>query len=392
MMDKKVLYFGLLLLSSCSIKNKYGIIPYTRPVDTTSRTDSTADIRLDTSRLQLINNTGQWDASVQAYEDLQYDKYLTRYSGWNGGDGNYSHVINDTTTLWTFQDSFIGTIDSSRNRDPALNKFVRNAGVLQYNNSVQSFVQLNQGTLNNSKTWIMYDGLESNDTKELYWPGDGHVVNGQFQLLLGHLVYNASGGLDHPGTDVAVFSIPDMTLQQVIKNKANGDISYDAGIFDDDDGYTYIYGNTQNFLAYDMHVARVPNHDLTAPWQFLTANGWADNPDNYYVLEDAQTLPNIIKKNNKYYLVSQANLYGHQIYLWQSNSPIGPFTNKKAIYYIPDFTWGVTYNTTLHQSLSTQGELVIAYNTNPNDFAANFNAAGSADFYRPHVVRLFGWQ
>ncbi|ANI89638.1 hypothetical protein A9P82_10275 [Arachidicoccus ginsenosidimutans] len=391
-MKRISLYILILSAASCSLKNEYGIAPYHRPVDTASNNDSTVDIRNDTTILKQIQNTGQWDASVQAYEDLQYDAYLTRYSGWNGGDGNYSHVINDTTTLWTFQDSFIGTIDNTRNRDPALNKFVRNAAALQYNKSLQSFVQLNQGTLNNSKTWLMYDNLESNDTKELYWAGDGHVVNGKFQLLLGHLVYNNSGGLDHPGTDLAVFSIPDMALEQVIKNKVNGDISYDAGIFDDDDGYTYIYGNTQNFLAYDLHIARAPDHDLTANWQFLTANGWADNPDNYTVLEDAQTLPNIIKKNNKYYMISQGAVYGHQIYLWESNSPTGPFTNRRTIYYIPDFSWGVTYNTTLHQSLSTQGELVIAYNTNPNDFAANFNAPGSADLYRPHFVRLYNWE
>ncbi|MDE1192987.1 MAG: DUF5005 domain-containing protein [Arachidicoccus sp.] len=391
-MKRVSLYISVLLISSCSLKNEYGIAPYHRPVDTTSNNDSAVDLRTDTSILRLLPNTGKWDASVQAYEDLQYDKYLTRYSGWNGGDGNYSHVINDTTTLWTFQDSFIGTIDGARNRDPALNKFVRNAAALQYNKSVESFVQLNQGTLNNSKTWLMYDNLESNDTKELYWPGDGHILNGKLQLLLGHLVYNSSGGLDHPGTDLAVFSTPDMALEQVIKNKVIGDISYDGGIFDDDDGYTYIYGNTQNFLAYDLHIARAPNHDLTANWQFLTANGWADNPDNYTVLEDAQTLPNIIKKNNKYYIISQGAVYGHQIYLWESTSPTGPFTNRRTIYYIPDFSWGVTYNTTLHQSLSTQGELVIAYNTNPNDFAANFNAAGSADLYRPHFVRLYNWQ
>jgi len=160
---------GIIILISCK-KNDYGIAPYTRPVSSIVPGSSNS-IFDDTTRLRFIPNDGNWDPHALVYEDLQYDAYLTRFAGWNGGDGNYSHLLPDSTILWTFQDSFFGTITSNRNRNPSTNAFVRNAGVIQKNRSTSNFTQLNQGNLNNSQTWIQYDNLVSNDTKQIYWPG-----------------------------------------------------------------------------------------------------------------------------------------------------------------------------------------------------------------------------
>jgi hypothetical protein len=217
-------------------------------------------------------------------------------------------------------------------------------------------------------------------------------VNGTFQVLLSHSVYDTSGGLDFSSIDLAIFSLPDMTLQKIIKNKYVGEINFDSNIFDGDDGYTYIYGNESAYLSNKLHIARVSNHDLTANWQFLTNSGWADVPDSYFVLQDSQTLPNIVKGNNQYYLVSQEWGYGHQIFIWEANSPTGPFTNRRTLYLIPDNSKVLTYNMTVHSALSEEGELVIAYNINPVNFADNFNAPGSADLYRPYFVRIKNWQ
>ncbi len=381
---------GIIILISCK-KNDYGIAPYTRPVSSIVPGSSNS-IFDDTTRLRFIPNDGNWDPHALVYEDLQYDAYLTRFAGWNGGDGNYSHLLPDSTILWTFQDSFFGTITSNRNRNPSTNAFVRNAGVIQKNRSTSNFTQLNQGNLNNSQTWIQYDNLVSNDTKQIYWPGGGHVLNGTFQILLGHMSYNTSGGLDFASVDLAIYSLPGMTLQKVIKNKYMGGVNFDSNIYDDADGYTYIYGNTSASFSYKLQVARVPNHDLTANWQYLTKNGWADNYDGNFVLQDSQTLPNIVKSGSKYYLVSQGWGYGHEIFIWESPSPTGPFTNRRTIYMIPNNQKVVTYNMTVHSALAEEGELVIAYNINPISFGDNFNLAGSADLYRPYFVRIKNWQ
>lgn len=382
---------GSTLFAFSCTKNDYGIAPYKRPSSLPQ--DSTKkSIFDDTTRLKLITNVGNWDANVSAYEDLQYDKYLTRYSGWNGGDGNYSHLLSDSTILWTFQDSFIGVVDNTRNRPPDQNVFVRNAGILQKKGDMNSFIQLNLGSLNNSQTWIQYDNLPSNDTKEIYWPGGGHVVNGTFQVLLAHSSYNTSGGLDFSSVDLGIFSLPDMTLQKVIKNKYVGIMNFDSNIYDDADGYTYIYGNEGAYLSNKLHVARVANHDLSGNWQFLTNSGWSDTPDSYFIIQDSQTLPNVIKDGSTYYLISQEWGYGRNIFIWSGSTPAGPFTNRRTIYQIPDNSKVVTYNMTVHTALSEEGELVIAYNNNPKSFADNFNATGSADLYRPYFVRLRNWK
>lgn len=343
---------------------------------------------LDTRSSYQPNNG--WVGSAQVFTDLEYNNYLTRYTGWNGGDGCYSLLLPNNNVLWTFQDSFFGDVDPNRNRNPNNNSFRRNAGILQYNKSLSSFVQLNTGIGKNSQTWIMYDNLPANDDQELYWPGDAQVKNNTVQVLLSHLVYNSSGGLDHPGTDLAIFSLPNMTLTQVIKNKFVGNTTYDGGLLTDSDGYTYMYGGDGN----GVKVARAANNDLTSAWQFYTNNGWQSTPDNRVVMTDNASIPNVFKEGSKYYFVTRnPNIYlSKEVYIYEATSPVGPWTNKRTIYVEPPITNVVTYNASLHQELSREGELVLSYNTNPTSFWDNFNAPGSADKYRPYFVRIYNWK
>lgn len=363
----------------------------TTPITQETHTGSTTQQWTFTqdTRAQYLSNNG-WTGGIQVFSDLEYNAYLTRSAGWNGGDGCYSLLLPDNTVLWTFQDSFFGTVDNDRNRNPANNAFRRNAGALEVNKSTSSFVQLNSGTLNNSQTWIQYDNLPGNDNAELYWPGDAQVKGNTVQVLLSHLKYNSSGGLDHPGTDLGIFSLPGMTLTQVIKNKFTGNTTYDGGLLTDADGYTYLYGGTDNGVA----VARAANNDLTSAWQFYTGSGWQSAPDATVILADKASVPNVFKNGSKYYFVTRdPNIYiSKNVYIYESTSPIGPWTNKRILYVEPDITGVLTYNGSLHQELSREGELVFSYNTNPVNFGDNFNAPGSADKYRPYFVRIYNWQ
>lgn len=343
--------------------------------------------------LVLIPNEGKWESYLKVYSDTNYNNYLTRYSGWNGADGCYSTLLPDGSLLWTFQDSFFGDVTPDRARVD--NTFARNAGILQKDRSLTSFVQLNAGSGKNSETWIKYPG-NTNNTDDLYWPGRTHVRDNKVQVPMGHMHLNAANGeLEHASTDVAILSLPDLALENIVLNvdttKSTG---YDSGSFDDADGYSYMYGTENQWLSTILHVARVPNHDFTAKWEYLTDNGWADKPDGHSIASDI-TEPNVFKDGNKYYLVSQQIIYGQDIYIYESSSPIGPWTNKRTLYRIPDKYDGtdiLTYNASVHPGLSQKGELVISYNINPRDFWSNFNNPGSADRYRPYFVRVFGWK
>lgn len=341
-------------------------------------------------RLQLLQNNGKWNPAVTVYSDLDYNDYLTRYQGWNGGDGCYSVLLPDGRLLWSFQDSFFGQVSADRNRTN--NVMLRNAAHLQLDTSLQSFVQLNPGSGNASQTWIKY-GTAPED-QDWYWPGAGQVYNNKVQMLLSHVKKTGSGTWDfaHVSTDLAIFDLPSMQLNQLIQDK---DVlsNYSAGSMKAPDGYTYMYSTENGFLTSSMYVARAANHDLTGTWEYYNGTGWSTTPVKYNVCNDISQ-PNVFYKNGKYYLVSQQIIFGLDIYILESNTPVGPWTNKRTLYHIPDqYSVGfISYNSFVHHALSREGELVISYNINPTDFSTNFNSPGSADRYRPYFVRVFNWQ
>ncbi|MGQ8335001.1 DUF5005 domain-containing protein [Sunxiuqinia sp. A32] len=344
------------------------------------------------SSLVLIPNNGEWDSNVKVYEATEYNDFLTRYEGWNGGDGCYSVLLPNGDILWTFQDSFFGHIESNRSRVD--NTFVRNAAFIQQDMSLDDIVQLNPGQGNQAETWTKYAG--SADDEDWYWTGDSHVHNGKLQVLMGHITTTGNGAWDFKqvSTDVGVFSLPDLTLEKIVKDVDKSSVPYSSGLFDASDGYTYLYGNENGYLTSYLRIARVQAGDLTSPWEYLTKSGWSQVRDDHYILQNV-TVPNVFEKDGKYYLVSQEIIFGRDIYIWEAPSPIGPWTNKRTIYKIPEkYTHPefITYNSTIHAHLSKEGELVLAYNINPTDFWSNFNNPGSADRYRPYFVRIYNWE
>jgi hypothetical protein len=348
--------------------------------------------------LVLIPNTGKWNDKVTVFEDTLYNSYLTRYSGWNGGDGCVSTALPDGSLLWSFQDSFFGEVTADRARKD--NVFVRNAGFVQVGKSTSSYVQLNPvGGDGKAKTWILVPGATDGD-KDLYWGGPAQVLGNDVQMVVGHLQLNGSGVLIHQSTDVAIFSLPGMQQKSIIQKKYIGDLPFDASLFKAADGYTYMY-TTESFgiCASRLYVARAANNDITGDWEFYTKSGWTKtqpaNADLQPILTANATQPNVFEHNGKYYLVSQTTCYGLDINIWESGSPFGPFTNQRTIYHIPEKYDGkeiITYNAAVHPALSRHGELVVSYNINPIDFWSNFNNPGSADRYRPYFVRIFNWQ
>lgn len=349
--------------------------------------------------LVLIPNTGEWEQGLMVFHDTVYNNYLTRYSGWNGGDGCVSIPLPNGNVVWSFQDSFFGEVRPDRARVD--NVFVRNAGFIQIGRSTapSSYIQLNPtGSNGKAATWVTVPGATNGDEK-LYWGGPAQVLGNEVQMVMGQL-HLIGGVLEHQSTDVAVFTLPDMQQKQIIQQKYNGKLPFDASLFKCNDGYTYMY-TSENFgiCASHVYVARAANNDITGDWEFYTKNGWSKtNPaseDLLTILDDNATQPNVFEKNGKFYLVSQTTCYGRDIRIWESGSPAGPFINGRTLYRIPaKYTLPefITYNAVVHHAISRHGELVISYNINPTDFWSNFNNPGSADRYRPYFVRVFNWE
>src|SRR5690606_13874998 len=108
----------------------------------------------------------------------------------------------------------------------------------------------------------------------------------------------------------------------------------------------------------------------------------------------------------KYYMISQDIGFltcgmGRDIYSWESDSPEGPFVNKKLLYTIEDKYEGeylVTYNATAHPEFMKNNELLISYNVNGfdnddstpcvNECQDAFADRRNADGYRPKFIRV----
>jgi hypothetical protein len=351
-------------------------------------------------QLELIPNTGGWESEFTVYHDLSYNKFLTRSSGWNGGDGCVTTELPDGSLLWSFQDSFFGLIDNNRSRSN--NTFARNAGFIQKNKSLYSYVQLNPGTNENTDTWVRYPGANANDDDKWYWGGPSQVINNEVQMLMGQIQPAQFAGV-HVSTDIAIFDT-EMNFKELIQDKYVGELAWDGSIFKADDGYTYMYTQKNyGICAAKIYVARVPGQDLRGTWEYYTTDGWVSTAptdiDKYIaVLDGTATQANVFKKGDKYYFVTQGTCFGLDILIYESTSPTGPFTNQRKLYTIPDkYTQDadpkfITYNAVVHHGLSKEGELVISYNINPIDFGDNFNTPGSADNYRPYFVRVYNWE
>jgi hypothetical protein len=338
--------------------------------------------------LQLIPNKGCWDSKIQVYEDLQYNSFFTRYgNGWTGGDATYSVKLPDGRMMWMFGDSFYGTVNNDRSRPGT--PFARNTIMIQNGETFDGFTSINAGTQEAPKDFIP----QANPSDHWYWPYDATIKNGKVQYLLAHMQKTGAGGFDFKSvaTDLAILSIPDLKLESLTESKyPKDDITFGSTLYEAADGYTYIYGISNAPLEKRVHIARAPEGDLTKPWEFWNGTTWAGTPSDYVIFKSASDQFSIIKEGDKYYLITQQIIFGNKIFIYESAALTGPFTNERTLYCTPE-TGGtvITYNAFVHPELSKEGELMISYNINNNDFPAVFR---NADYYRPKFIRIKNWK
>jgi hypothetical protein len=348
-------------------------------------------IVLCTEGFSQVHNT----AFPDVLPDTVYNRFFVRNSGWNGGDGAYSVLLPDDRILWTFGDTFFGPVDSGRVRNGDKNVMVRNSAMIQESEEIHSFKSLNQGFQKETKTLIPYKDF--NEQEHWYWPLDATVCNNKLQMVLMHMKKIGEGmwGFASESVDLAVFSLPELKPENLIYNVTNGEKSFGSAIWEDDDGFTYLYGSSGNGMETRLHVARAPKGDLTQKWQFWNGEEWLPESSDFAIHKNVSSMFSIWKEGNKYYLLTQETFLGRKIFLFESDSPLGPFTNQKLLYEVPEEHGAgsmFSYNAIVHPELSKSGELVVSYSKNPNNFWDNFTQPGSADKYLPVFIRIKNWK
>ncbi len=95
---------------------------------------------------------------------------------------------------------------------------LRNAVHLQLDTSLQSFIQLNPGTGNQSQTWIKYGQRARRPGLVLAFE-PARSATGNSRCLLRHVRKTGGGtsGLCALSTDLAIFDLPSMQLSQIVK-------------------------------------------------------------------------------------------------------------------------------------------------------------------------------
>lgn len=380
--------------------------------------------------LDLMETNGY----VMAFKDKKYDKLFTRTLGWNGGDGVLTTQLPDGNTFWSFNDSFYGVVEEETRARKGCS-FPRNTIMVQTPGDKEEnfiwladFVQTTDPDaeryyqarthIRHPKASLGEDKIQMGEIDQdwLYWAGDATVCNNQLQVLWNGVDNTDSEHLmRHEGICLATYSLEGtpgddsyMKLISADHHFNDADIyGYGSTLWEDEDGHIYLYGSYNN---YDMIVARTARHDLSSPWEYYVGDeqGNFTWQTTYPTEEEVKrsriqdtdcSMPWVFKKGETYYMLAQAKWFGREMYIFRSDKPYGPFVDCKRLFGFSDYLdklgpqeYGNLYMINLHPHLSRNGELVFSTNTDPKDFWDNFNAVGSADYYRPYFYRVYNWE
>ena len=380
--------------------------------------------------LELMETNGY----VMAFKDKKYDKLFTRTLGWNGGDGVLTTLLPDGNAFWSFNDSFYGVVEGeTRARKDC--SFPRNSIMVQTPGDEEEnlvwladFVQTTtpeapryyqaRTHIRHPKASLSDDKIQEGEIDQdwLYWAGDATVCNNKLQVLWNGVDNtNLDALMRHEGICLATYSLEgtpgdDNYMKLISADHHFNDVDiygYGSTLWEDEDGHIYLYGSYNN---YDMIVARTARHDLTSPWEYYVGDEQGNfSWQNTYPTEEEVkrsriqetdcSMPWVFKKGDTYYMLAQAKWFGREMYIFRSDKPYGPFVDCKRLFGFSDFldklgdqTCQNLYMINLHPHLSRNGELVFSTNTDPKNFWDNFNAVGSADYYRPYFYRVYNWE
>jgi len=402
---------------------------------------------------ELLSNRG-WSENVNFYSDKDYDGFFTRWYGWNGGDIGISSLLNDGRSIWVWGDSHTGIVLSDRQRITDQAQFERNFIILQDGEDFSAFKLINEGTPGNIKESVIPTDDEGNEFDKhdaWYWP-NGSVIyyrNGvpELHMVLSRMKKKGEGmwGMTGEAADVAVFSLPDLKLKNIAKFKhkmididvprKDGDkewtvtygIGYAGQVFRDDDGSVYVYGTAKidDYCGTATVVARVKNGDLTGEWEFYNAEtkqwstdtAWQNDLNNWpkagvqYIYKDGDQekskpidrISFVFKDAGKYYAFGIGNCFGRELFIYDADTPYGPYRNERMVGKLPDEIADgyVPSLPGIHQQFSKNGELLFSISKNYDNDARKeqgleelqwYNVPGCADEYRPYFFRMENWR
>lgn len=341
----------------------------------------------------------------QGYIDSVYTEYFRlNDGGWTAGDATLSVPLPDGRTLWLFGDSYLAEVNVLNNTLPCLFQ-IRNCMVVQdtFNPPVlTTYIDQTQSGVLRSTFKL------SSDITAVLWPGHGFTDGDTAFIFLDEVENSTMANL---GTHIAKLQLPDLLIDEIIPLAPYGSHQMGRAILTDStSGYRYIYSNKLDWIVWQPFIARTPiGADITTPYEFFTGSAWSFDHTLAVPISNEPVSPgfSVIKYLDKYLLITQENGYltcglGREIYIYQSDSAWGPFSEKTLVYIIEDKFNGnylLTYNAQVHPSLTENNELLISYNLNdwvdtlqpyicPSQCKDIWTDRMDADTYRPKFIRV----
>ncbi len=293
-------------------------------------------------------------------------------AGLSGEDYPRAYRINDSTTLWMFQDAFRG-VDARLIGDG----FGHNLGIIQRGDCFSG--PLKAPNLN--KSWIGY-ATEVVSTR-WFWPLDGAMgADGYLHLFLARMVNprhtGAAIGALPRETWEAVIRPSDLRILSLTRAKNPGTKLYGYSIVDDGE-YSYLYGycNRQFDPAFllginpcenNVYVARVPKGRFRATYTYWDGSGWNTDPATAVAVMNGGAPgqvnpPSVRRIGNRYVNVyKEGDWWGKRLYVYTAFRPEGPWVESSSMALAPDHGSETTYGASVMPWLDpSTGQLVIAH-------------------------------
>lgn len=313
-------------------------------------------------------------------------------SGVTAGDGMYSIALPDGRSIFLMGDSYVGKVTNGKRSTS--DHMYRNTYNVYDNGKTTAIYAANGGTTSAA----VPEGVTDEGNK-WYWPGHGYVIEDNlyiFQFLMYQGVAGAWGFM-YETTHILQYSLPDLKFvsDKRIPFYGADNIHYGAAALNDGD-YQYIYAQVdiENDIdpVTEVHVARTTESGMFTDWEYWNGTSWTTNSAEAAALAGLSSVAvssqfNVVKLRGKYILFTSAkNWNSRQIYTFVSDTPYGPWTNKKLIYELPELAqsnW-YSYNAMVHPQFERNGMILASYCVNTDTFSEQFSNVAS---YRP----LFFW-
>lgn len=349
--------------------------------------------------------------SVEPFEPL--NKLFKVRRGWVGADGAYSVPVAPERTVWTFGDTWIGTIENGRRDKPRMvnnTVAVQSWSVADLKNSQMSFYW--PGGLEQPGSMWVPDNAKQ--TKTYYWPADGACINGKLFVFLHKIRTNLK--LPEPfqfesvGDDMVVvenpLEAPERWRQAKLIVSTDSRTLHHATACLLDGEYLYIYSNyfpaRRDMNPHPLIVSRIKKSDMAdkkpdlSRIEYLLQDGsWSRGlksegvPKILFMDGAPEMSVTRVKGLPGFFAVYMPPLTKHIAMRW-AEKPEGPWSEPVTLYDCPEKEDSILlYSAKAHQELlpgeAASGTLILTYCRNTKKMEEHFS---KPDIYFPRALKV----